>query len=266
MIPKRGRKTGFTLIELLVVIAIIAILAAILFPVFARAREMARKTSCTSNLKQFGNAFAMYRTDYDGKFPTAGWYGAGGNADMDRSTDWQITVYPYVKNQGVYFCPSSTDIHQNPTDWNRTSSDYLFNNQLGPGKNGLNESAVVSVADCIMLIEGHSDWNRGPCFTPFSGGVMANNDTWCTEYSTFGANGSLVTGSMWGGAPGETKVWGLPRHNDGGNVLFTDGHVKYYGNWNAKSAADTVSKLEGQLPFKRFMDPYQNGGAWGAQF
>lgn len=267
MVLKKGRSTGFTLIELLVVIAIIAILAAILFPVFARAREMARKTSCSSNLKQFGNAFAMYRTDYDGRFPTAGWYGAGGNVSADMSSDWHIVLYPYIKNAQVYLCPSSTDIHDGGQDWNRTSTDYLYNNQLGPNKSGLNESAVVAVADCIQLIEGHSDWGRGnPCITPFSNGALSNNDRWCTEYSTFGNNGSLITGSLWTGSPGQLKVWGLPRHNDGGNVLFVDGHVKSYANWAAKSAADTVSKLEGQLPFSRNMNPYQNGGTWSATF
>ena len=116
---------GFTLIELLVVIAIIAILAAILFPVFAQAREKARQTTCQSNLKQFGNAFNMYKQDYDETFPFGGWFGqdvgsGAPNADNDRGGDWQITLLPYSKNMGIYACPSSSDIHKNPSDWNRT--------------------------------------------------------------------------------------------------------------------------------------------------
>src|SRR4051812_22206665 len=125
---QKPRKLGFTLIELLVVIAIIAILAAILFPVFAQAREQARKATCQSNLKQFSIAFAMYKADFDNKFPMGGWITApNGTADWQgRSRDWHIAVFPYVKNKGVYNCPSSTDAHNNPTDWNRTSTDYLF--------------------------------------------------------------------------------------------------------------------------------------------
>src|SRR5262249_46325707 len=107
------RKSGFTLIELLVVIAIIAILAAILFPVFAQARDAARKAACQSNLKQFGVAFAMYATDYDGYFPNPGgrnvsgaptngnaWYSATRNTTTGQVTDSGAGVYPYLKQRG----------------------------------------------------------------------------------------------------------------------------------------------------------------------
>jgi prepilin-type N-terminal cleavage/methylation domain-containing protein len=108
-----GRKTGFTLIELLVVIAIIAILAAILFPVFAQAREKARQISCLSNLKQIGLAFMMYVQDYDQTFPNVAttpaddggcapklsWYNAGGG--------WATLVNPYIKTGGIYKCPDA---------------------------------------------------------------------------------------------------------------------------------------------------------------
>jgi prepilin-type N-terminal cleavage/methylation domain-containing protein/prepilin-type processing-associated H-X9-DG protein len=108
------KRRGFTLIELLVVIAIIAILAAILFPVFAQAREKARQATCMSNLKQLGPAFSMYLQDYDGSLPTlvnprteqwscnaphSAWFEYGG---------WPVVVHPYVKNGGVYVCPSAT--------------------------------------------------------------------------------------------------------------------------------------------------------------
>jgi prepilin-type N-terminal cleavage/methylation domain-containing protein len=121
---QRARKSAFTLIELLVVIAIIAILAAILFPVFARARENARKITCVSNLKQLGTAVLMYTQDYDeylpnnfaGKKDTMLWNDLSGSGIVD----------PYLKNKRVWFCPSDT-----PPTYKNQTYDYsycLFNN------------------------------------------------------------------------------------------------------------------------------------------
>src|SRR5947209_14838124 len=113
------RKRGFTLIELLVVIAIIAILAAILFPVFAQAREQARKTSCLSNLKQIGIALTMYRQDFDGRGPFGGWEaGPAGQFNTNGPTskffeDWQFTLQPDVKNAQMFRCPSDKVPYQN---------------------------------------------------------------------------------------------------------------------------------------------------------
>ena len=94
------RKHGFTLIELLVVIAIIAILAAILFPVFARAREKARQASCQSNVKQMMLGILMYAQDYDARFPrhSVGYHGWAG---------WTAQIYSYIKNDQLYRCPSA---------------------------------------------------------------------------------------------------------------------------------------------------------------
>jgi len=92
------KPSGFTLIELLVVIAIIAILAAILFPVFAQAREKARQISCLSNLKQSGTALYMYVQDYDETL-----------LKMGNGVDWWSLIYPYTKNLQVYYCPDRTD-------------------------------------------------------------------------------------------------------------------------------------------------------------
>jgi prepilin-type N-terminal cleavage/methylation domain-containing protein/prepilin-type processing-associated H-X9-DG protein len=94
---RRTKHRGFTLIELLVVIAIIAILAAILFPVFAQAREKARATTCLSNCKQIGTALAMYLQDYDNAFPFS-WFGPYG---------FDVALHPYVKNTGIWACPSN---------------------------------------------------------------------------------------------------------------------------------------------------------------
>lgn len=105
-------KSGFTLIELLVVIAIIAILAAILFPVFAQARESARKATCTSNLRQLTNAWLMYAQDYDEHWVTTGKGYNPNTADCDNDgSDKQDANYlaqPYIKNFSIFFCPSRT--------------------------------------------------------------------------------------------------------------------------------------------------------------
>ena len=103
-------KKGFTLIELLVVIAIIAILAAILFPVFAKAREKARQTSCASNEKQIGLALAQYVQDYDERWP------AVMRQDVNGFTYWQAAVQPYIKSSGVFRCPSISDPGRVPSN------------------------------------------------------------------------------------------------------------------------------------------------------
>ncbi|BCM92029.1 hypothetical protein IAD21_03908 [Abditibacteriota bacterium] len=96
---------GFTLIELLVVIAIIAILAAILFPVFARARENARRASCQSNLKQIGLGLIQYAQDYDETLPA--WYSGPSNiSNSTTSYKWNDAIYPYVKSEQIFTCPS----------------------------------------------------------------------------------------------------------------------------------------------------------------
>ncbi|MBB6053037.1 DUF1559 domain-containing protein [Armatimonas rosea] len=104
-------KRAFTLIELLVVIAIIAILAAILFPVFGRAREQARKSVCLSNLKQLATAALMYSQDYDEVFPNASWIGPDAfppNWYFGESS--RTLLEPYVKNSAVFVCPSDTEL------------------------------------------------------------------------------------------------------------------------------------------------------------
>jgi prepilin-type N-terminal cleavage/methylation domain-containing protein len=106
VMSQRIKRRGFTLIELLVVIAIIAILAAILFPVFAQARESARQTSCLSNLKQLGLALRMYTTDYDETNPNIRIW-APDSGDLNKGLIWKNVVQPYIKNKGIFQCPSN---------------------------------------------------------------------------------------------------------------------------------------------------------------
>lgn len=101
-------RKGFTLIELLVVIAIIAILAAILFPVFSRARENARRASCISNLKQIGLGIMMYTQDYDEQLPYDD-YSWGGTGKLH----WDEEIFPYVKNVQLFTCPSASGSQYN---------------------------------------------------------------------------------------------------------------------------------------------------------
>src|SRR5579859_5250723 len=104
--PVRHHRSGFTLIELLVVIAIIAILAAILFPVFSQAREKARATSCLSNCRQLGLAITMYADDHDEAYPCSCMQGMG--MGMQNMQSWLDTTQPYIKNWSIFRCPSDS--------------------------------------------------------------------------------------------------------------------------------------------------------------
>jgi prepilin-type N-terminal cleavage/methylation domain-containing protein/prepilin-type processing-associated H-X9-DG protein len=193
-------KRGFTLIELLVVIAIIAILAAILFPVFAQAREAARKTSCASNLKQLNMSFLQYVADYDDTFPKD-------NAS-NVSNGWAERVEPYIKNVGVLQCPSELNktVTTNPGVVNYT--DYAYNRELAATPENL--ASCLQVTNTILVTEGIAG--------------TAGSRTGGCDYSNTGGGG---TGA--GCLPSNRAK--LPvatsRHSGGLNLGYVDGHVKW---------------------------------------
>ncbi len=198
-------RRGFTLIELLVVIAIIAILAAILFPVFARAREKARQANCQSNLKQIGLGILMYAQDYDELTTPTYMYNPWGS----NLLWWEDLIQPYTKNYQLVICPSANPGWAytyarppwpgvpNPLMWS-----YTANNNGGnqapvpmPSQGGTALAKIADVAGTILICES------------------TNRELWdYTRTDAFAADG---TGDI------------DRRHNDGCNWLFADGHVKF---------------------------------------
>ncbi len=199
-LSRRSLDRGFTLIELLVVIAIIAILAAILFPVFARARENARRASCVSNLKQMGLGAMMYSQDNDETLPPMGWL-AGSYVWPDgnpsgRNT-WFLRIHPYVKSIQLFNCPSS-DIVWKGESTSRIS--YGMNSNLFPtGFNtayGLPLAAIVKASETLLMADA-----QGPA-----------------SYTFFSAYYSP-------GTPDERGI--SDRHMNGAVLNYTDGHAKW---------------------------------------
>src|SRR5947207_1538939 len=135
---RRSGAAGFTLIELLVVIAIIAVLSAILFPVFAQAREKARQSSCASNMRQMSLAVQMYTQDYDERLPLAA------TATATSFLNWHDLADPYVKNIQIWICPSSTepirDIYGKPVCHYGFNSYYLNENVVPANIYSLNNA------------------------------------------------------------------------------------------------------------------------------
>lgn len=208
-------RRGFTLIELLVVIAIIAILAAILFPVFAKAREKARQASCSSNLKQLGLAYKMYLSDYDDRYPSV--YDDALGYPAGRII-WADKIYPYVKNRQLFLCPSQDgSIDPIPGFWpgslQRTRYQAPMTHVFGEGGNSvLKETRFQAPAETILLAESDNCWWQHYC---------ARHSIW---HSSGGATQIINGMECIVGVLGERT---FPMHNGGSNVAFHDGHVKW---------------------------------------
>jgi len=209
-----NRRTAFTLIELLVVIAIIAILAAILFPAFASAREKARQITCASNLRQLGLAYLQYTEDYDEAGPGCtsnsaangqygGWTYYTTFATSGPGTQFDVTkgsLYTYVKSKGVYVCPDDANVQSNgPAPTSFAMNSCMCSSTLINGiASGLSIASIDSPSTVAFLAEEAT----GPL------------NTGSTDDGYFYAFGNTFS----------------TRHNNGSQIVFADGHVKWFTN------------------------------------
>jgi prepilin-type N-terminal cleavage/methylation domain-containing protein/prepilin-type processing-associated H-X9-DG protein len=236
---QRAAGKGFTLIELLVVIAIIAVLAAILFPVFARARENARRASCQSNLKQIALGIIQYTQDYDEKFPGyfdgSGTNGAGASAEQVNG--WSINIQPYLKSLQIYQCPSEPN-GRSSDPFADAYTDYGYNLNLGWASSGsvagAKKLSYLTQPSLTVLNFDHVDIGVGSSFKG-AGDYSSGCDSDSTSAATCGAGAGKAIfkesiASLGGSA--------AQRHLEGQNFSFCDGHVKWYkGQSSTQSAA-----------------------------
>ena len=221
IMQQKNSRAAFTLIELLVVIAIIAILAAILFPVFARARENARRTSCQSNLKQIGLAIMQYTQDYDERLFGHRNYGPPFNACGSGYAAWPTFIEPYTKNWQIYNCPSYDKSYGggcssiNTTVYGISFGNLTYvSNVTNSGLAGITERCT---SNCGVTLHGNGS------STP----LAAIENPSGTVHIMDSRNGTVGYDVV---SPGDTggvySRYVDDRHLETVNILYVDGHVK----------------------------------------
>jgi prepilin-type processing-associated H-X9-DG protein len=244
------------------VIAIIAILAAILFPVFAQARESARKTACLSNTKQLGTAVMMYTQDYDEMYPSNSWDGPPiGTRDNDigedtkSSTQWPWRIMPYLKNRQVFVCPSDPNPRSGWSGYSKVKDDFwgvptpisvshnqmLFGYALGPdgtrGEDWVRDmpprsmAAVPSPASTYMI----GDYGRGHMESWWINNLRASNYTRAYNASAPGGGTRADNTEPWKTRFAQDNVH---RHQGGTNLTYADGHAKFKKGRQITSGVD----------------------------
>jgi prepilin-type N-terminal cleavage/methylation domain-containing protein/prepilin-type processing-associated H-X9-DG protein len=233
-LPDYKAKRAFTLIELLVVIAIIAILAAILFPVFARARENARRSSCMSNLKQMGIAMMMYVQDYDETYPNTYYHYTGptsGSPDgviwVSGFIYWPQMLYPYHNNRQIFKCPSANVYSLTyPGNGNYGANGLLF--QPDTGLPAVKLAAVQSAATTYAIMD------YGTITSWYYGSITSTgNVTYLPGMGQVGGSCASIVSTL----PNNIDDCGNGRHFGGVNVAFADGHAKWLKSSVVRSEA-----------------------------
>ncbi|HZT43436.1 MAG TPA: DUF1559 domain-containing protein [Chthonomonadaceae bacterium] len=257
-----GKSRGFTLIELLVVLAIISVLAAILFPVFAQAREKARQAPCLSNEKQLGLAILQYVQDYDETFPNGvnvnnGWR-------IWPAEGWAGQCVPYSKSPALYRCPSdSTDLQQPnnyPVSYGYNNNFVGYSDETDPPPAGITIAQLTAPTRSILLFEvsnvsanvaddregaDSQGWQLGRNFSAAGNGLDNRLYAQVTFFTSI--ENQYATGYLGGRKPFDPSATQFAdpqgRHADGSNFLLGDGHAQWLRGAAVSSGLNAVNEF-----------------------